>query len=169
MANVAIIPPKSKQIGDCTYSVEPLGARSGRSVFVRLCNMLAPGISALDPTSAITELAGKSEPGTKVGLESFMAGLGKMLGSLKDADLEYLEGQFAGRTTVSLPDGKAPVLAHILDGHFTGPRFKDYFLWLYFCLEATYGDFFGEAWNMATAKAAKQVQAAVETKDQQSS
>lgn len=167
MANVAIIPPKSKKIGDCTYSVEPLGARAGRSVFVRLCNIIAPGVAALDPTSAITELAGKAD--TRVGLDSFMAGLGKLLGSLKDSDLEYLEGVFEGRTTVTLPNGQQPVLKDCLDGHFTGPRFKDYFLWLGFCLEATYGDFFGDAWAMATSKAAKQVQAATETKDQASS
>jgi hypothetical protein len=167
MANALLILPKSKRIGDCTYTVEPLGAKSGRSVFVRLCNIIAPGVAALDPTSAITELAGKAD--TKVGLDSFMAGLGKLLGSLKDSDLEYLEGMFEGRTTVALPDGRSPVLKDCLDSHFVGSRFKDYFLWLAFCLEATYGDFFADAWALATTKAAKQVQAAVETKDQASS
>lgn len=132
---------KTKLIGDCAYTVEPLGFIDGRKAFVRLGNLLAPALTALETK--------KPKDDTEAGSVFFNA-LGSLLERLNDADLEYFQGLYAKRTTVKLPDGREPVLADILDTHFTGKRFIDYFAWLGFAIWSTYGDFFTDALTKAS-------------------
>lgn len=124
---------KSKTIGDCVYQVEPLGFLDGRKAFVRLGNLLGPALSALDKREGATEADAAN---------AFYGAIGLLLATIKDEDLAYFEGLFSKRTTVTLPDGREPVLKDIIAEHFIGARFGDYFAWLAFALWGTYGDFF---------------------------
>lgn len=124
---------KQKKIGDCAYTVEPLGFLSGRKVFVKVLNIMGPSFASLE------DKPGSPEDGLKA--------LGGMIGGLmervSDADLEYLDSVFAPKTMVVTGDGKIIKLAEHLEAHWSARPITEYFTWLAFCLEATFGDFFG--------------------------
>lgn len=124
---------KAFVIGDCTYTVEPLGFVEGRKALVKLTNVIGPALQSLDPRKS----ANQAEA-----LEGFLAAIGTLLATLKDDDLVYFEGLYSKRTLVKLPDGREPVLRDVLEQHFTGERFAHYFAWLGHALWGTYGDFF---------------------------
>jgi hypothetical protein len=136
--------------------VEPLGFIDGRRAFVRLANLLGPALSRLETP--------KPGPDGKVSEESaaavFGSALGAILTTLKDEDLTYFENLFAARTFVKLPDGREPLLRDAIKAeHFAGSRLADYFGWLVFSLQVTYGDFFGDAWRKLGASRSQAVKA----------
>lgn len=124
---------KQKKIGDCAYTVEPLGFLSGRKVFVKVLNVLGPSFSSLEdkPTSP------------EDGLRALGALVGGLMERVSDADLEYLDSVFAPKTMVVTGDNRVIRLSEHLATHWDGRPITEYFTWLAFCLEATFGDFFG--------------------------
>lgn len=148
---------QTKEIGDCSYVVEPLGFISARKTFVRLSNLLGPSLERLAASSkTVTE-------GEAGALGAFVSLLGGLLKELEDSDPDALQAVFAPKTVVHLPDGKEPQLSKVIDSHFAGKRFGHYFIWLAFCIEVNYADFFSEA--LAMAKAAMEKAAAKKASD----
>jgi hypothetical protein len=139
---MAILETKSREINGVRYEVEPLGFVAGRKAFVRLANLLGPALGSFD--AAPKGVDGKvTEADAGAALTKAIGGL---LATIRDEDLIYFQDLFSKRTTVHLADGKSPVLAGVLEEHFTG-NLGAYFSWLAFAIEATYADFFGDAWR----------------------
>ncbi len=135
---------QSKTINGCRYEVEPLGFTTGRRVFVRLANLVGPALASLDTSSA-------PKGDATAAASAFTEAIGRLLGGLRDEDLEFFQEAFAKRTRVHLDGGKAPVLADVIEVHFAGDRFADFFEWLVFAFTVTYGDFFVGAWRKIQA------------------
>lgn len=133
-----------KVIGDITYEVAPLGFVSARKVFVRLATIVAPALGALAKGGgkSLTSTGGND---LDVMLATIAEAIVPLVERLRDEDLEALQDAFAPMTTVHLPGNKSPRLDKVISTHFVGPRFGDFFLWLKFCLEVNYGDFFASA------------------------
>lgn len=143
---MAILETKSREINGVRYEVEPLGFVAGRKAFVKLANLLGPALGSFDaaPKGADGKVS-ESDAGA-----ALTSAIGKFLATVRDDDLTYFQDLFAKRTTIHLPDGKSPVLHGVLEDHFTG-NLGAYFSWLAFAIEATYADFFGDAWRKIAA------------------
>lgn len=125
----AVLPSQAKQIGECVYKVTALPARRGKGILLRL-----------------TAAAGKAFKGFKGESPDATAVLGMLadlVGHLSEEDVDAMIDAFAPATEVTLPDGKRPQLAGILDLHFAA-RYSEMTEWLIFALEVNFGGFFGE-------------------------
>lgn len=130
-----------KQIGDHTYTCEPLGFVSGRRGLVRLGKALGPALAALALAEGPTDL------------RALAGGFARLLEGLSEEDLVFFDQLFGPVSQCTLPDGKKPLVKDLLGGnHFAG-KYAEYFGWLAFCIQTTYADFFG----VALAKVGEQV------------
>jgi len=121
-----MIEKKTKSIGGKNYEVYELGAKKGRQVLTRLLRHLGPAVGAMGDTK------GDAEAKT-------LAGLGKLVESLTEADVDYFCDTFAAVTSVEM-EGRMPLLSDVFDLHFKAD-YLNMFKWLAFCLQVNFGSF----------------------------
>jgi len=136
----------SREIGDYTYTVTALPAKTGCRVAARLANALAPAAKAL-PDEGF-----ELEPSQIVkALEPIFTN--PELGDL----LDYLCATFAERTLLSWTDEagqpRTTPLKNVFDAHFSD-RYDDLIAWLVFALQTSMSSFFRSARGLAVQAAA---------------
>lgn len=119
---------ETKLLESTEYRVTQFGALEGRKVLLRLIKSIGP---VLMPAAGAKDLA------------AALPGIGTALEALKEEDIEYLCDVFARHTEVRV-NGKWPQLSDIFDLHFGG-KYLEMFLWLKFCVEVNFSDFFRKA------------------------
>ena len=135
----------TKVIGNHRYEVRQLGTTEAEELLVRLVKVLGPVLGAL-----LEDVGGiKSPKGIKSIMDMDITTVSKALHELgmrlTVEDLRHARTVFGNASTVHMPDGKAfPMTLEQQELHWCG-RFSDMFKWLGFCLEVSYGDFFGGA------------------------
>lgn len=119
--------PETREIGEHTFEVTPLGFTAGRKLFVRLSRAFGPAIGHLS-TGRPQDLA---------------AALSSALEGLSDEDLNHVSEIF-GETTRVVQGAKMPYLSKDLRETLFAGRILLFFQWIAFALEVNYADFFGE-------------------------
>ncbi len=115
---------QSITIGEFTYEVLPLGAKVANRVLLKIAKTLGPLFMLM-------------------GGGGGLAGAADALKAMSEDDFDWIVDQFAKRTDVLLPDGRAPSLGNpaIFDQHFAC-RYSEEFAWLEFSIEVNFAPFF---------------------------
>lgn len=121
---------QTKVIGESSYTVTQMPAKTGRKIFARLMNILAPALKALPTEGAASA----------VDWGGFLAGL---LGNPElEHHLDYFCDSFAAFTLVTTGTSTQPLHKEgVFDIHFAG-KYADMVQWLRFSFEVNLGDFF---------------------------
>lgn len=149
---------RSKEINGSTYTVTQLPFTKARSILVLLTKRLGPGLSRV-MAGAVGAAASKGEKSLLDGatLEDIAGGLSQIVADLDEQALVTLSDAFGPTTTVRLADGRTPFLVpETLNAHFTG-RVLDYFMWLAFCIEVNYSDFFAALGPLLASAPAREI------------
>ena len=133
---------QTKRIRDIDYEVAPLPFDLSLDVLWRLKGIVAPALRVVSQGRA-GDKEGSPDLVIETLLRSAILAGASLLENAKRDDLTYLLQTFAKRTTVHLPDDKAPLLSS-RPNHFEGELLPDLFVWLWFCVEVNFGSFFAE-------------------------
>ena len=113
---------QTKQIGEFTFEVIPLGAKAADKVLLKIAKSVGPVFLLAAGGGGV-------------------AGAAEALEKLSETDFEYVRDTLAASTNVLLPDGKKPRLSAVYDVLLTGMT-DERVEWLEWAIEVNFGPFF---------------------------
>ncbi len=115
--------PEVREIDGLEFEVSQLGVKDARAAFVKLANVVGPGLSEFSNAQDAT------------------AAIGKLMATVSPEDLEFLCAQFSKGSRVKI--GELMVsMTGAGEAVFQG-RIMTMFKWLWFCAEVNFSDFLG--------------------------
>jgi len=119
---------EDRTIGSTIFRIKQLPFGKARPAFLKISQIVMPALATL-----------QVQPGQSIPIE---AALRSALGSVSDADLQWLSETFAFESQYSIDGGtKWPMLAPNMEAVFGGNMLL-FFKWILACAEVNFADFF---------------------------